>query len=158
MRGLAMKNELTHDKAPSTRDGREDLVAWTTLAGKETPVTKRMSGEGEPAGEGRHHAAGTSAAARKKPALRSRVCRACHGTRLVTDPTGTVHARGSEVKMQDCCTASSRGQYEMRVSGPGAGFYGHGVAMAPTCDEGPRSGQAALSSVARSCSGKTIRP
>ena len=34
------------------------------------------------------------------------MCHACRGTRLVTDPTGTVHARGSEVKIRDCCTAS----------------------------------------------------
>jgi hypothetical protein len=34
------------------------------------------------------------------------MCHACRGTRLVTDPTGTVHARGSEMKMPNCCTAS----------------------------------------------------
>lgn len=52
------------------------------------------------------HAVYTLARSAGEPALESRVCHACRGTRLVTDPTGTVHARGSEMKMRDCCTAA----------------------------------------------------
>jgi hypothetical protein len=52
------------------------------------------------------HAVCTPARSAGEPALESRVCHACRGTRLVTDPTGTVHARGSEMKMRDCCTAA----------------------------------------------------
>lgn len=41
----------------------------------------------------------TDGTQRGKPALEGRMCHACRGTRLVTDPTGTVHARGSEMKI-----------------------------------------------------------
>jgi hypothetical protein len=46
-------------------------------------------------------------AAARRPGLRCRVRCAAHlGTLHITDTTGTVHARGSEMKVLDCCTAA----------------------------------------------------
>ena len=96
---LTTKMKVTHDKAPShRRASRTDARKLTEIVSDEE---RRESGGGSrsPSRQAGHAVCNDRHAARERPALEGRMCHACRGTRLVTDPTGTVHARGSEMKI-----------------------------------------------------------
>jgi len=91
--------EVTHDKTPShRRASRTDARKLTEKVSDENDGN-REEGSRLPEWQTGHAVCNDRHAARGKPALEGRMCHACRGTRLVTDPTGTVHARGSEMKI-----------------------------------------------------------
>ena len=96
---LTTKMKVTHDKAPShRRASRTDARKLTEIVSDENDGN-REEGSRSPEWQTGHAVCNDRHAAREKPALEGRRCHACRGTRLVTDPTGTVHARGSEMKI-----------------------------------------------------------
>gem|GEM_PF-6718009 len=95
---LTTKMKVTHDKAPShRRASRTDARKLTEKVSDENDGD-REEGSRLPRRQ-MVHAVCTPARSAGEPALEGRMCHARRGTRLVTDPTGTVHARGSEMKI-----------------------------------------------------------